>query len=81
MKVTDPGGQVLVTSTDEGNTFNNNGEKQYYSSKKEVNYENESVEMCLSFTKKDSDDFKSGKYKVEVFCDATQIGNTTFELK
>jgi len=81
MKVTDPGGQVLVTSTDEGNTFNNNGEKQYYSSKKEVNYENESVELCLSFTKKDSDDFKSGKYKVEVFCDATQIGNTTFELK
>jgi uncharacterized protein (DUF3084 family) len=81
MKITDPGGQVLVTSTDDGNTFSGNGERQYYSSKKEVNYDNEALELCLAFTKKDSDDFKAGKYKVEVFCDAVQIGSTSFELK
>lgn len=81
MKITDPGGQVLVTSTDEGNTFAHNGEKQFYSSKKEVSYDNEALDLCLAFTKKESDDFKAGKYKVEVFCDAVLVGSTTFELK
>jgi hypothetical protein len=37
--------------------------------------------MCLSFTKKDNVDFKQGKYKVEIFVDAVNVGTTNFELK
>jgi chromosome segregation ATPase len=81
MKITAPGEEVLVTSTDENNTFTGNGEKQFYSAKKDIFYEQESKEMCLAFTKKDNVDFKQGKYKVELFVDGVNIGTTNFELK
>jgi chromosome segregation ATPase len=81
MKITAPGEEVLVTSTDENNTFTSNGEKQFYSAKKDIFYEQESKEMCLAFTKKDNVDFKQGKYKVEIFVDGVSIGITNFDLK
>lgn len=81
MKVTAPGDEILVTSTDDSNMFTSNGEKQYYSAKKDIFYEQEAKQMCLAFTKKEDVDFKAGKYKVELFVDATSIGVFTFELK
>lgn len=81
MKITAPGEEVLVTSTDENNTFTSDGQKQYYSAKKDIYYEQEAKEMCLAFTKKDNIDFKQGKYKVEIFVDGVNIGSTSFELK
>jgi len=81
MKITAPGEEVLVTSTDDNNTFTGDGQKQYYSAKKDIFYEQEAKEMCLAFTKKDNVDFKQGKYKVEIFVDGVTIGTSTFELK
>lgn len=81
MKITAPGEEVLVTSTDENNTFTGDGQKQFYSAKKDVFYEQEAREMCLSFTKKDNVEFKQGKYKVEIFVDGVNVGITNFELK
>jgi FtsZ-binding cell division protein ZapB len=81
MKVTAPGDEILVTSTDDSNMFTSNGEKQYYSAKKDIFYEQEAKQMCLAFTKKEDVDFKAGKYKVELFVDGTSIGSSTFELK
>lgn len=81
LKVTAPGDEVLVTSTDDGNTFSGDGIKQYFSAKKDIFYEQDAKEMCLAFTKKGNVDFKQGKYKVEVFVDGVTIGTTSFELK
>lgn len=81
MKITAPGDEVLVTSTDDSNTFTGEGEKQFYSAKKDIYYEQEAKEMCLAFTKKSTADFKQGKYKVEIFIDGVNIGTTSFELK
>jgi chromosome segregation ATPase len=81
IKITAPGDEVLVTSSEESNMFSNNGERQYFSAKKDIFYENEAKEMCLAFTKKDDAEFKPGKYKVEVFADGGVIGSTSFDLK
>lgn len=81
MKITAPDGQVLVTSKDESNMFNAGGEKQYYSAKKTLTYANKSIDLCLYFTKKESDKLKEGTYKVDVFVEGEAVGNTTFELK
>lgn len=81
LKIIAPGDEVLVTSADESNTFANGGEKQYYSARKEITYNNEAQEMCLAFTKKEEADFKAGKYKVEIYTDGDLIGSTSFELK
>jgi chromosome segregation ATPase len=81
MKITAPGEEVLITSTDENNTFTGDGQKQFYSAKKDIYYEQESKEMCLAFTKRESMDFKEGRYRVEIFVDGVIIGSSSFELK
>jgi DNA repair exonuclease SbcCD ATPase subunit len=81
MKVIAPGDEVLVTSTDDNNMFGVGNDRQYFSAKKDIFYENEAKEMCLAFTKKDKDEFKPGRYKIEIFADGAMIGNTSFELK
>jgi predicted nuclease with TOPRIM domain len=81
LKVIAPGEEVLITSADEANMFTNNGEKQYYSARKDIVYNNESQEMCLAYTKKEDSELKPGKYKVEIYCDGGMIGNTSFDLK
>lgn len=80
MKITAPDGQILVTSKDDSNTFTVGGEKQYYSAKKTINYENKAVDMCLYFTKKESEKLKNGTYKVDVYVEGENVGNTTFVL-
>lgn len=81
MKITAPDGQVLVTSKDESNMFTASGEKQYYSAKKSVNYSNKSMDMCMYFTKKESEKLKDGSYKVDVFINGENVGNTSFDLR
>ncbi len=81
MKITGPDGQVLVTSRDDANMFSVGGDRQYFSSKKTVAYANETMDMCLYFTRKESDKLKDGKYKVDVFIDADQVGSSSFELR
>jgi chromosome segregation ATPase len=81
MKITAPDGQVLVTSKDESNMFTASGEKQYYSAKKMVNYSNKSMDMCIYFTKKESEKLKDGSYKVDVFINGENVGSSSFDLR
>jgi len=81
LKITAPDGQVLVTSKDESNMFTARGEKQYYSAKKSVNYSNKSMDMCMYFTKKESEKLKDGSYKVDVFIDGENVGSSSFGLR
>jgi chromosome segregation ATPase len=81
LKITAPDGQVLVTSKDESNMFTARGEKQYYSAKKSVNYSNKSMDMCMYFTKKESEKLKDGSYKVDVFIDGENVGSSSFDLR
>jgi len=81
LKITAPDGQVLVTSKDESNMFTARGEKQYYSVKKSVTYSNKSMDMCMYFTKKESEKLKDGSYKVDVFIDGENVGSSSFDLR
>ena len=79
MKITSPGGQVLVNGTDDSNSFTANGQKQSFSAKKAVEYEGSAKEVCMGFIKKE--EFAKGKYKVEIFADGVSIGDAEMELK
>ena len=81
LKITAPDGQVLVTSKDESNMFTARGEKQYYSVKKSVTYSNKSMDMCMYFSKKESEKLKDGSYKVDVFIDGENVGSSSFDLR
>jgi len=77
MIVKDPSGQVLATGNE--STFTSSeGQAMVYSAKKDVDYENKAVDICMYFGK---DDMPKGKYSVEVYCDGYSIGSTTCELK
>ena len=69
---------------DAANEFSFNGEKKAFSIKKEIFYENKSVDICSFFSKgteKKAPDFTKGRYKVEIYTDATLIGTSDFEFK
>lgn len=77
MVVKDPSGQVLSTGNESLFT-NADGESVVYSAKKDVDYENKAVDICMYFGK---NDMPKGKYSVDVYCDGYAIGSTTCELK
>lgn len=77
MVVKDPSGQVLAAGNE--SVFNTtDGQSVVYSTKKEIDYENKAVDICMYFGK---DDMPKGRYTVEVYCDGYSIGSTNCELK
>ncbi len=63
-------------------TFEYQGKKIQYSTKKVINYNNKAQKVCLSWTKKDNKKrAMSGKYNVAIFVDGYEIGQSQFELK
>ncbi|OFX47053.1 MAG: hypothetical protein A2046_14570 [Bacteroidetes bacterium GWA2_30_7] len=69
----------LVLADSEENTFDFQGGKIVYSAKREVDYQNKTVNMCMFW--KNNEELIVGKYLVDIFIDGAQIGSTTFELK
>lgn len=70
-------GVILATSTD--NTFKYEGEQILYSAKREINYKQEDVSFEIYYDA--NDDIISGSYKVKLFCEGKEIGETSFILK
>ncbi|OFX20402.1 MAG: hypothetical protein A2033_13480 [Bacteroidetes bacterium GWA2_31_9] len=69
----------LVLADSENNTFDFQGGKIVYSAKREVDYQNKTVNMCIFWANKE--ELIPGKYLVDIFIDGVQIGSSTFELK
>lgn len=70
-------GVILASSTD--NVFKYDGEEVLYSEKREVTYNNQDIEFDIYYEA--NDDIISGTYKVLLFCEGKEIGNTSFILK
>jgi len=77
MVVKDPSGQILA-SGNESMFTSTDGQSMVYSAKKDVDYENKAVDICMYFGK---DNMPKGRYSVDVYCDGYAIGSTTCELK
>jgi hypothetical protein len=74
LRIAEPDGTILCLSEDDTFTFKE--KKIVYSSKKEVYYNNSSLDVCINWEKTKA--FKSGVYYVDIFCDDTLLGTTTF---
>lgn len=79
IRIEDPSGKVLAKGLGEGNEITINGSKVAYSIKQDVQYNNEATPVCVSFA--NPIELEKGNYKVYVYADKTEIGNTSFELK
>lgn len=78
VRVISPDGSVLPAA--EGNNrFQFNGVEGEYSAKREADYQNQPLDMCVYW--KASGDMVSGQYIVEVYESGGQVGTTSFILK
>jgi hypothetical protein len=79
MRVISPDGKVLAASDSE-NRFRFNGVEGEYSARREVNYQNQPVDVCIFWT--GSEPMRSGQYKVEIYENGALVSDkATFSLK
>ncbi len=79
LRVEDPSGKVLAKGLGEGNEITVNGSKVAFSVREDVEYSNAAMPLCVYFTK--TEELTKGTYKITLYADKTEIGNTKFELK
>lgn len=78
MRVISPDGSVLP-ATETNNRFRYNGVEGEFSVKREINYQNEPMDVCLFWTA--NGEMASGQYIVEVYESGGSVGRATFNLK
>jgi myosin heavy subunit len=79
IRVLTPDGKVLSEKTDDSNKFDFNGVRGFYSSKKQIDYNNQAQDVRIDWNK--IDDFPVGEYNVSVYADGVDIGKIKFTLK
>jgi len=79
IRILTPDGRVLSEKTDDSNKFDFNGVRGLFSSKQQIDYKNNDMEVTIDWVK--VDDFPVGEYIVEVYADGVDIGKAKFTLK
>ena len=74
--ITSPDGYLL--STDAMPTFTYQGSKKGYSASREVDYQNEDVDVSIYYK---GSGFIPGAYKIEIYMDGNKIGSTEIAVK
>jgi hypothetical protein len=78
MRVISPDGKVLP-SGDPDNRFRFNGVEGEYSARREVNYQNQPVDVCIFWN--GNQELRTGQYLVEVYESGGLVQKTSFNLK
>jgi hypothetical protein len=77
IRVIRPDEVVLPSGT--GETFLFNGEQVIFSAKRQLEYENKDIDMCIFWDK--NADLIAGSYTVIIYVENYEIGSSTFTLK
>lgn len=77
MTVIDPNGKVLKNSS--SFEFTADGSSKSGSVKRQINYQNENVDLCIYFEVEG--EIEEGTYTTQIFAEGSKIGSTTFALK
>lgn len=77
IRITSPNGIVLTNSS--ANQFEYEGKTVMYSDTRNVTYNNNNTNFEVYFTTNE-DQLEVGTYKITIFCDNKEVGNTTVEL-
>lgn len=69
----------VVLPAGSGETFEFNGEQVIYSAKRQLEYENKDIDMCIFWDK--NADLIAGNYTIVLYAENYEIGSSTFTLK
>ena len=78
LQITDPNGTILHSRSN--NTVETETGSVLYSDKKEIDYQNKSIDLSIYYDLQGETIIK-GNYKVKIFCDGNLIGTDSFTLK
>lgn len=78
MRIISPDGKVLP-STESNNRFSYNGVEGEFSARREVNYQNQAVDVCIFWT--GTEELRTGQYIVEIYEAGALVSKTNFSLK
>jgi hypothetical protein len=81
VRIAQPDKEILVPGRGTEYSFDSNGETLQYSIKKDFNYQNESLQFCVYWDKRSTQDMYAGTYHVDIFDGDNNIGHTTFTLR
>ena len=82
IRIARPDQEILVKGRLDDYSFEYQGEKLQYSMMQTIDYQNIAVDLCV-YWKKDysSQEMNPGLYHVDIFCENSIIGHTTFTLR
>lgn len=81
VRIARPDKKILVVSDNEEYSFMYKGKRLQYSAKKEISYQNQSLDVCMSWSRRATLKLKPGLYKVDVFEGSNTIGQASFSLR
>ncbi len=81
VRIARPNQEILVKGRGDQYSFIFNGEQLQYSIKQNVEYQNESKDVCVYWNRRKTLELKPGLYHVDIFEGDHEIGSTTFTLK
>ncbi len=82
IRIARPDQEILVKSRIDEYSFEYQGEQLQYTMMETVEYENHAKDVCVYWKKEYSNqEMKPGLYHVDIFCENTIIGHTTFTLR
>jgi hypothetical protein len=82
IRIARPDQEILVKSKLDEYSFEYQGERLQYSMMQTIDYENRSVDLCVYWKKEySSQEMMAGLYHVDIFCENSIIGHTTFTLR
>ncbi|RLD40100.1 MAG: hypothetical protein DRI86_15910 [Bacteroidetes bacterium] len=81
VRIARPDGLIIMKGKGDKYSFEANGTKLQYSMKKEIDYQNKSINITLNWDKKSSSPAMKGKYHIAIYMDGRMIGQSQFELE
>lgn len=81
IRIAQPNKEILAKGRGDKYTFEHKGETLQYTMKKDIDYQNESIDICLRWNKRQTIELEIGVYHVDIFDGDNNIGHTVFELK
>jgi len=81
IRIAQPNEKILVKGRSDDYSFMSNGEMLQYSIKEAVKYEGSSVDLCVRWHKRSTQELAPGLYHVDIFDGDNTIGHTTFTLR
>jgi hypothetical protein len=79
VRIADPDGRILIPGPGDEFSFMFMGNRLQYTLIEEIDYKNKAMDICLYWDKKE--EFKKGKYFVDIYLDDYLVGSHSFDLE